>query len=47
MKVGVGTHPIPQKYFLTHEHCGTWQAAKWKPLLGPTAVDEATRLAHD
>jgi predicted metal-binding protein len=47
MQVVVGTHPIPQKYFLTHDRCGTWQAAEWKPRLQATLADEATRLAYD
>jgi hypothetical protein len=47
MQVVVGTHPIPQKYFLTHDHCGTWQGAEWKPLLEATLTDEATRLGYD
>jgi predicted metal-binding protein len=47
MQVVVGTHPIPQKYFLTHDHCGTWRAEEWKPLLQATLADEATRLAYD
>jgi predicted metal-binding protein len=47
MEVVVGTHPIPQKYFLTHAQLGTWQAAEWVPLLEPTLADERTRLAYD
>jgi hypothetical protein len=47
MRVVVGTHRIPQKYFLTDDHCGTWQAEEWKPLLQATLADEATRLAYD
>ena len=47
VKVVVGTHPIPQKYFLTHDRCGTWQSAEWKSLLESTLNDEATRLAYD
>jgi len=47
MEVVVGTHPIPQKYCLTHAQLGTWQAEEWKPLLKPTLADEATRLAYD
>ncbi len=45
--VVVGTHPIPQKYFLTHEACGTWRATKWAARLQPTLTDEATRRAYD
>ena len=47
MQVVVGTHPIPQKYFLTHQGCETWQGKGWKPLLEATLADEPTRLAHD
>jgi len=45
--VVVGTHPIPQKYFTTHMHLGTWNAPKWQALLEPTLGDEPTRLAYD
>ena len=47
MEVVVGTHPIPQKYFLTHAQLGTWKAQEWAPLLEPTLGDERTRLAYD
>ncbi|MEW6745539.1 MAG: CGGC domain-containing protein [Planctomycetota bacterium] len=43
----VGTHPIPQKYFLTHTALGTWQDAEWQELIQPTLADEATRKAYD
>lgn len=45
--VVVGTHPIPQKYFETHERCGTWSDPKWNELLEPTVADEPTRRAYD
>jgi predicted metal-binding protein len=47
MKVVVGTHPIPQKYFLTHRGCGTWSGPGWEERLRPTLADEATRKAYD
>jgi predicted metal-binding protein len=47
LKVVVGTHPIPQKYLLTHERCGTWAGQEWSELLAPTMTDEPTRLAYD
>lgn len=47
LKVVVGTHPIPQKYFTTHEGCGTWCDAKWEALLAPTLADETTRRAYN
>jgi len=47
LPVVVGTHPIPQKYFTTHMHLGTWNAPEWQALLEPTLSDEPTRLAYD
>lgn len=45
--VVVGTHPIPEKYYLTHQACGTWADAKWATWLKPTLGDRTTRLAYD
>ena len=45
--VVVGTHPIPQKYLLTHRRCETWSGPEWPDLLAPTMADESTRLAYD
>ena len=45
--VVVGTHPIPQKYLLTHTKLNTWDTTEWKGLITPTLVDEKTRLAYD
>ena len=47
MNVIVGTHPIPQKYFITHTNIGTWQSKNWDEFLKPTLSDEKTRLAYD
>ncbi len=47
VKVVVGTHPIPKKYLDLHTSLGTWEAAKWEPLLAPTLADEATREAYN
>ncbi len=45
--VVIGTHPIPQKYFITHSALGTWDSSEWKELIKPTLVDEETRLVYD
>lgn len=45
--VQVGTHPIPQKYYLTHTRLGTWDSEVWQRLIAPTLADEATRIAYD
>lgn len=47
IKVIVGTHPIPQKYFITHKNIGTWQTNNWKALIDPTLDNEELRLAYD
>jgi len=47
MKVVVGTHPIPEKYYKTHEALGTWKSAEWKKLIEPTLADEQSRFAYN
>ena len=45
--VVIGTHPIPQKYYLTHSALGTWDSKEWKKLIQSTLTDERMRLAYD
>ena len=47
LKVVIGTHPIPQKYFSTHSQLKTWAGNEWQELIKPTLADERTRLAYD
>jgi len=47
MKVVVGTHPIPEKYKITHDALNTWKAAEWEENLKPTMADEKTRLDYN
>ncbi|NMB78535.1 MAG: CGGC domain-containing protein [Methanomicrobiales archaeon] len=47
MDVIVGTHPIPEKYYKTHQKLGSWDTAAWKEMIAPTISDENTRLAYD
>lgn len=47
LEVVVGTHPIPQNYFLTHSELGTWQSASWQDRIKPVLSDEDIRLAYD
>jgi len=47
VKVVVGTHPIPKKYFDLHTQLGTWEDPCWEPLLEPTMADEDRRLAYN
>lgn len=43
----VGTHPIPEKYFLVHQKLGTWQDKKWAGLLKDLQDPRDLRLAYD
>ena len=47
LKVVVGTHPIPEKYYLTHTKLETWDNSEWNDLLKPTLNDRAVRLDYD
>ena len=47
LEVVVGTHPIPQKYYLTHETLGTWDSPEWQEHISSTLTDEKIRLAYD
>ena len=45
--VVIGTHPIPQKYFLTHSKLSTWDTKKWQEMIKQTLTTESIRLAYD
>ncbi|MCB2208694.1 MAG: CGGC domain-containing protein [Bacteroidetes bacterium] len=50
LRVIVGTHPIPQKYFETHLKMGSWETSddmKWEDFIQPTIADEETRIAYN
>lgn len=47
IKVIVGTHPIPQKYFITHEKLETWHTNEWHELIKPVLCNEDMRKSYD
>jgi predicted metal-binding protein len=47
MKVIYGTHPIPQKYYLTHANLNTWNSEFLMNSTKPVMSDELTRLRYD
>jgi predicted metal-binding protein len=47
LKVVIGTHPIPQKYYLTHKALGTWDDPEWNLRLSNVMCDEETRKNYD
>jgi predicted metal-binding protein len=42
----VGTHPVPQSYYNTHQVLGTWSSHGWKEKLKHILTDEQTRLRY-
>ena len=47
LEVVVGTHPIPQNYYQTHQKLGTWTSPRWQELIQHVVTDEETRRAYD
>jgi predicted metal-binding protein len=47
MEIVVGTHPIPQHYYTTHQKLGSWESDKWKELISPTLTEKSIRLLYD
>ena len=43
----VGTHPIPQKYYLTHKNLNSWNTKEWQDLIQPTLCNEGLRKKYD
>lgn len=47
IKVVVGTHPIPQKYFVTHQALETWTDDSMLENIKDTICNEETRINYD
>jgi predicted metal-binding protein len=47
LDVVFGTHPIPEKYFLTHNTMNTWNTPFLKQAINETLVGQNTRLSYD
>ncbi len=47
IKVVVGTHPIPQKYYDTHTDLGTWKSRESKKLIKSVLADEKIRKNYN
>ena len=45
--VVMGTHPIPQKYYITHGNLKTWEVKEWGGIIKPTLVNETLRKEYD
>ena len=47
MEVVLGTHPIPQNYYETHQALGTWESPPWRERVRWTLADETMRRSYD
>jgi len=47
MEVVLGTHPIPQNYYETHQNLGTWRSPAWGEKIRWTLTDETMRRSYD
>jgi predicted metal-binding protein len=45
--VVVGTHPIPEKYLLTHTNLNTWDTPEWEETIAPVMSSKALREAYN
>jgi predicted metal-binding protein len=47
LDVVIGTHPIPQNYYVTHQELGTWKSDKWQERIKHIVTNETIRLQYD
>ena len=47
ISVVVGTHPIPQKYLITHQKLETWNTKQWDELINSTITNVDLRVEYD
>ena len=47
LKVVIGTHPIPENYYIMHKQLNTWNTPEWQKIIQPTLKNKDIRLAYD
>ena len=47
IEVVLGTHPIPEKYLVTHENLQTWNNVTWKNQINEILPPKEIRLLYD
>ena len=47
MEVVLGTHPIPQTYFETHQALGTWNSPRWRERIRWSLTNQSIRERYD
>jgi hypothetical protein len=43
LDVVIGTHPIPQNYYVIHKKLGTWNSSRWTKIIQPTTLRDGLR----
>jgi len=46
IEVVMGTHPIPQSYYDTHNRLGTWKSKEWEEIVKPLSDIENARIVY-
>lgn len=47
LKVVIGTHPVPEKYYMAHLKCNTGNIPSWNELMQPVLKDKNLRVAYN
>jgi predicted metal-binding protein len=47
VNVIIGTHPIPQSYYIIHQALGTWNPHEWKEKIKYVLTNEQMRLKYN
>ena len=47
LQVVVGTHPIPEKYKITHTNLSTWNSDEYREYIKPTLASKKIRLIYN
>jgi predicted metal-binding protein len=47
LEVVVGTHPIPESYYRSHQELGTWRSAAWQERIKAVVNDSEMRQRYD
>ncbi|RKY86185.1 CGGC domain-containing protein [candidate division KSB1 bacterium] len=47
IEVVAGTHPLPEKYVITHQNLKTWDSPEWKDYLKDVITDKEMRIKYN
>ncbi|KUO65859.1 MAG: metal-binding-like protein [Gracilibacter sp. BRH_c7a] len=47
LQVVLGTHPIPEKYYIEHQKLGTWNTESWQEIIKPLVQNKKECLDYN